>query len=148
MYTDEFIRDYDYMDFQKAFKAYFAELGIQVTNWDGLFRQMTDEGVPAIVRRDEQGKIIGFVQFSRIEMTCWFFEDRYGFVQEFWIAPEHRGQGHGTALLRQAEEWFEKQGVHKMILTTDTAEAFYLRHGYRRDEHVVAKNRSPVYVKG
>ena len=35
-----------------------------------------------------------------------------------------------------------------MILTTDTAEGFYIKHGYRRDEGIVAKNRCPVYVKG
>ena len=147
MYTDQFIRDYNHVDFQNAFRAYFTELGIQVTDWNGLFQQMTDEGVPAIVRKNEKGMVIGFIQFSRIEMTSWFFEERYGFIQEFWIAPEFRGRGHGTSLLKQAEGWFEKQGVRKMILTTDTAEAFYVRRGYRRANGVAAKNRSPVYVK-
>ena len=110
MYTDQFIRDYNHVDFQNAFRAYFTELGIQVTDWNGLFQQMTDEGVLAIVRKNEQGTVIGFIQFSRIEMTSWFFEERYGFIQEFWIAPEYRGQGQGTSLLKQAEGWFEKQG--------------------------------------
>ena len=148
MYTNQLIRDYNDADFQEAFKAYFAELGVQVTNWEGLFEQMTDEGVPAIVRRDEQGAMVGFIQFGRIDMTSWFFEDRYGFIREFWVAPECRGKGQGSALLEQAEAFFRKQGVVKMILTTETAAEFYLKRGYRRDEAVVAKNRNPVYVKG
>ena len=148
MYTDQFIRDYNHVNFQNAFRAYFTELGIQVTDWNGLFQQMTDEGVPAIVRKNEQGTVIGFIQFSRIEMTSWFFEDRYGFIQEFWVAPEQRNCGIGSELLAQAEAFFSRQGIHKMILTSDTAEGFYRKHGYRRDEGIVAKNRALVFVKG
>lgn len=147
MYTDKIIRDYDDQAFQRAFRAYFAEMGIQVSNWEGLFVQMTDEGDPTMLRVDESGAVMGFIQLSRIEMTSWFFEDRYGFIREFWVAPEHRNQGHGAALLAQAEAFFAKQGVTKMILTTDTAGPFYIKHGYRRDDGIVAKNHAPVYVK-
>lgn len=146
-YKDQIIRDYSGQAFQAAFRAYFDEMGGQVSNWDGLFAQMTDEGEPTVIRMDENGRVIGFIQFCRIEMTCWFFEDRCGFIREFWIAPEHRGRGHGTALLAQAEGWFRRQGIARMLLTTDTAEGFYMLHGYHRDESMVAKNRSPVYVK-
>lgn len=146
-YTDQLIRTYDSKPFQEAFRAYFAELGVQVTNWDGLFAQMTDDGDPTLLRTDDAGQVIGFIQFTTIHMTSWFFEARPGFVREFWVAPAHRGQGHGTALLAQAEQWFRQQGLGPMILTTDTAEAFYLHRGYRREKDVVARNRAPVYVK-
>lgn len=146
-YTDKLIRDYDDQAFQTAFRAYFTEMGIQVSNWKGLFAGMTDEGDPTILRMDESGRVIGFIQFSRIEMTSWFFEDRYGFIREFWVAPEQRSQGHGSALLEQAEAFFARQGIHKMILTSDTAERFYLKHGYRKEDGIAAKNRAPVYVK-
>jgi len=146
-YTDKLIRTYDSLAFQEAFRAYFAELGVHVTNWDGLFAQMTDDGDPTILRTDDAGKVIGFIQFATICMTSSFFEARPGFVKEFWVSPAHRGQGHGTALLAQAEEWFRRQGLGPMMLTTDTAEAFYLHRGYRRERDVVARNRAPVYVK-
>ena len=100
-----------------------------------------------ILREDESGQVIGFIMFSRIEMTSWFFEDRYGFIQEFWVAPEYRNRGIGAELLAQAEAFFARQGIHKIILTSDTAEKFYLKHSYRRDEGIVAKNKAPVYVK-
>ncbi len=146
-YTDQLIRSYDNKAFQEAFRAYFAELGVQVTNWDGLFAQMTDDGDPTLLRVDETGGVIGFIQFARISMTSSFFEARLGFVKEFWVSPAHRGQGHGTVLLAQAEQWFRHQGLSPMILTTDTAEAFYLHRGYRRERDIVARNRAPVYVK-
>ena len=106
MYTEKTIHDYSDQAFQTAYRAYFAEMGMQVSNWEGMFTQMTDEGEPTIIRMDENGRVIGFIQFCRVEMTCWFFEDRYGFIREFWVAPEYRSQGYGTALLEQAEAWF------------------------------------------
>ena len=144
---DKLIREYNDQAFQTAFRAYFMEMGIQVSNWEGLFAQMTDEGDPTILRMDESGQVIGFIMFSRIEMTSWFFEDRYGFIREFWVAPEQRNKGIGAELLAQAEAFFARQGIHKMILTSDTAERFYLKHGYRREDGMVAKNKTPVYVK-
>ena len=98
---DKLIRKYDGQTFQTAFRAYIMEMGIQVSNWEGLFTQMT-------------------------ERNC----------------------GIGSELLAQAEAFFSRQGIHKMILTSDTAEGFYRKHGYRRDEGIVAKNRAPVFVKG
>lgn len=145
---DKLIRKYDGQTFQTAFRAYIMEMGIQVNNWEGLFTQMTDEGVATILREDENEQVVGFIMVSRIEMTSWFFEDRYGFIQEFWVAPEQRNCGIGSELLAQAEAFFARQGIHKMILTSDTAEGFYRKHGYRRDEGIVAKNRAPVLVKG
>lgn len=145
---DKMIREYNDQAFQAAFRAYFAEMGIQVSNWEGLFAQMTDEGDTTILRMDESGQVIGFIMFSRIEMTSWFFEDRYGFIREFWVAPEQRNKGIGAELLAQAETFFARQGIHKMILTSDTAERFYLKHGFRKEEGMVAKNKAPVYVKG
>ncbi len=144
---DKLIREYNDQAFQTAIRAYFVEMGIQVSNWEGLFAGMTDEGVATILREDESGQVVGFIMFSRIEMTSWFFEDQYGFIQEFWVTPEQRNRGIGDELLAQAEAFFARQGIHKMILTSDTAERFYLKHGYRKDEGIVAKNKAPVYVK-
>jgi len=144
---DKLIREYNDQAFQTAFRSYFMEMDIRVSNWEGLFAEMTDEGVATILREDEKGQVVGFIMFSRIEMTSWFFEDRYGFIQEFWVAPEYRNRGIGAELLAQTEAFFARQGIHKMILTSDTAERFYLKYGYRKDEGMVAKNKAPVYVK-
>lgn len=147
MYVNELTRDYQSPAFQQAFRSYADEMGIRVSNWEGLFSGMTDEGLPTLIRKDAAGQVIGFVQFSRLIMTSWFFEDRYGFIQEFWVHPGHRGRGHGADLLAQAEQHFRRQGICKMILTTDSAEGFYLKQGYRRDADMAAKNRSHVFVK-
>lgn len=146
-YTDQWTRSYEDERFQKAFQRYFHELGVQVTNWEGLFAQMADDDEPMIVRTDAHGSVIGFILFSTFSMSSPFFQEQCGFVQEFWVAPEMRGQGHGSALLETVERWFQEQGVFRWMLTTDTAASFYLHRGYRMARNMVAKNQAPVYTK-
>lgn len=146
-YQDTLTRRYDDPAFQTAFRAYFAEMGCQVSNWDGLFQGMEERGDRTWIRRDAQGQVIGFIMFCMTTMQSWFFEARYGFVTEFWVAPEHRGRGHGTALLQRAEASFMQEGCRQFLLTSDTAAEFYEARGYVRTEDFRAKNQSPVFLK-
>lgn len=144
---DALIFSYNDDAFQAAFRAYFAELGCQVSNWDGLFAEMNNAAEPTYIRRDEAGRVVGFIMFAPMDMKSWFFETRVGFIREFWVAPERRNQGLGGELLAQAEAWLTGKGIRRAILTTDTAPAFYVRHGYRRDESIRAKNNDAVFIK-
>ncbi len=133
--------------FQTAFRAYFGELGCRVTHWDGLFAEMDESADPTWTRRDENGRVIAFIQFTMMDMTSWFFTAKYGFIREFWVAPEYRRQGHGDALLRLAEESITRQGATQAILTTDTAPDFYRKRGYVRNSNFAAKNGDGVFIK-
>ena len=146
--SDVLISDFSEPLFQTAFQTYFSELGITVRDWDGLFREMNDEGDnQAFVRTADDGSIIGFIQFKPIKFTSWFFEETCGFIREFWISNANRNAGHGSALLRLAESYFKEHGMYTSILTTDTAEHFYLKHGYRKAAGCKAKNEDEVFVK-
>ena len=101
----------------------------------------------AYVRIAENNNIVGFIQFKPITLSNWFFEEKLGFIREFWIAPQHRSQGHGAELLRIAEEFFGQNDIRKAILTTDTAERFYEKNGYRKDNAFTAANQDEVFVK-
>ncbi len=133
--------------YQEAFRAYFGELGCHVTNWEGLFAEMDESADLSWTRRDETGRVIGFIQFSLMDMTSWFFRAKYGFIREFWVAPEHRRQGHGDALLRMAEDSIAQRGVLQAILTTQTAAEFYRKRGYVYNPNFVAKNGDEVFIK-
>ena len=134
--------------FQTAFQAYFKELGIRVSNWDGLFREMNEEGNNlAYLFPDENGGILGFLQFQMTGFSNWFFEEPFGFIREFWVAPGYRRQGHGRVLLRMAEDYFAAHGAYRSILTADDAVGFYLVNGYERTPEVRAKNNMEVLVK-
>ena len=145
---DILINDFNNSDFQNMFKAYFGELGVNVTNWKRLFKAMTDENRNfAYLRYDEKESPIGFIQFTIITLSSGFFESKMGFIREFWVSGECRNLGHGSELLRLAEEHFLSKGVRKSILTTNTAERFYIRHGYVKDADITAKNGYSVFVK-
>ena len=147
-FSDVLISDFSDPLFQTAFQAYFSELGIGVKDWDGLFREMNTEGDNrAFVRSDGDGRIIGFIQVKPIRFSSWFFEEICGFIREFWVSNADRNAGHGAALLRLAENWFREQGICTSILTTETAEDFYRKHGYRKAPGCKAKNNDAVMVK-
>ena len=172
-YTDRLINTYDDPAFQTAFRRYVGELGVKVTNWAGLFAGMgekcreytwthrdetgrvtsftawmnEDDQDHSWVRKDENGEAIGFIQFTTMDMGSWFFRARCGFIREFWIREELRRQGHGSALLRQAEDWLREQGCLCVLLTTDTAPGFYEKQGYTRQTGIEARNKDAVFTK-
>lgn len=148
-YTDTLMTDFSDAALQHAFRTYFGELGVNVTNWDGLFAEMSAGEDEVLVRRDESGAVVGFILFVASAVTAWrgFFQTRVGCIEEFWIAGAYRGQGHGRALLRLAEEHLVRQGCAYAILTTDTAPAFYEKNGYALQAGIQAKNGAPVYLK-
>lgn len=145
---DILISDFTDPKFKDAFKIYFDELGILLKDWEELFKEMNEGGKNrAWLRLDEANNAIGFIQFIPIVFNSWFFEEKRGFIREFWIRKEFRGKGHGTALLFLAEQHFLEQGIRSFILTTDTAPEFYRTHGYEKDDTITAKNQDEVFVK-
>ena len=149
--SDKLITDFTDPVFQAAFKQYFAELGINVKDWDGLFHEMNagdgDEKNAAYVRTGLDGGVTGFIQFVPMQFTSWFFEETLGFIREFWVAEPFRDRGHGTGLLTLAENHLLEHGICTAILTTDTAQRFYERRGYSRAHGCRAKNKDEVFVK-
>lgn len=150
-YVDTLISDFSDPGFQTAFRQYFAELGLTVEDWDGLFREMdrgeAGERNAAYLRTAAEGGVTGFLQFCPIRFTSWFFEETCGFIREFWVAQAYRNQGHGSELIALAERYFLEHGIYTSILTTDTAGRFYERRGYEKAAGCGAKNKDEVFVK-
>lgn len=145
---DDLIMDFTDPAFKNAFMQYFKELNIKVSDWNALFKEMNDEGCnAAYVRSTSDGETVGFIQFKPDKFSSSFFEETYGFIREFWVAEKYRNTGHGSALLNLAEKYFRGTGIYSVILTTDTAEPFYLKHGYVKTPGCSAKNKDDVFVK-
>ena len=144
-----FIEDHYDPLFQELFKKYFNELGIKVENWDGIFEEMNDcvkkYNLLTLIISYEM-KVIGFLQFQKDELSNWFFNESIGFIREFYIDIKYRGKGYGTKLLALALGWFKNEGILKVLLTSDTADQFYLKHGFKKDKAYNAKNQLPIFV--
>src|SRR4051812_14865939 len=54
-----------------------------------------------------------------------------GLLRSLAVQQGNRGAGHGTALVRYAEDHARAYGVRDLFLLTTTAEAFFARLGYR-----------------
>ena len=122
-----FISDFTDIRFRTAFQFYFSELGIHVSDWEGLFREMNEDKHNqnfAFLMTDDGGNTAGFLQFQMNEFSSWFFREPFGFIRELWIHPSRRGQGLGTALLHTAERYFAANGAYRSVLTADDAEGF------------------------
>ena len=132
---------------RRAFMDYFAELGVTVRRWDALFDELDRADNTILVRRDDAGTIVGFALLTCREMSGGFYAASVGSVDELYVAPDHRGQGHGRGLLAAAENHLRRLGCGFVLLTSDTAGDFYRRCGYRREPRIHAKNSDPVFVK-
>jgi ribosomal protein S18 acetylase RimI-like enzyme len=66
------------------------------------------------------------------------FGGRHAFLDEFYLRPEFRGQGHGQAALRQAEEICREEKIGVLRLEVDVAnvrgQRLYLRAGFTLHE--------------
>ena len=144
---DLFITDFDNLVFQRAFKTYFAELGVNVSCWGDLWEEMNRGNNVAFLKVDENQNAVGLIQCQIIESKSWFFKEHYGFIREFWVRKDCRNMGYGTQLLALAEQYFLDNEVVQSILTTDSAEKFYLKHGYKKRTDIAAKNNDAVFVK-
>ena len=146
---DLLITDFSEPLFQAMFKKYFAELGINVKDWDGLWAKMNAPGETnlAYIRLCEN-EPIGFIQFTNIMLEDRFFKEKLGFIREFWVDEKFRKHGHGIELLSLAEKYFSDNGIHRVVLTAEKNEQhFYLKRGYRICEDMEAKNGMAVSVK-
>lgn len=90
---------------------------------------------------------IGFIQFKDISLCNSFFNEKYGFIREFWIDKTYRNNGYGTVLLKACEKFFLSNGVYQTILTTNTASSFYIKNGYVKNVSISAKNNDCVFTK-
>ena len=129
---DVFVEDFESEPFTAAFRAYFGEIGTSARNWKMLFRQMNAERdtTRAIMRLDGN-TVIGFVMFCRMELSCAFFSETFGYIRELWVDVPYRRAGHGRHLLAVAEEYLAEQGIPQIALcSTPGSETFYQKQGY------------------
>ena len=153
-YTIHYTTDFTDAAFQRSFRTYFGELGCRVTNWEGLFAAMGETGREYTwTHRDDTGRVSRFVSGISAEERDHAFllrdetGEEAGFIREFWLRSDLRRQGHGTRLLRKAEDWLRQQGCLCVLLTTVTAPEFYRKNGYTQQNGIEARNTEPVFAK-
>jgi len=93
-----------------------------------------DSPISLLVARDHGG-IIGAIGLERYGST--------GLLRSLVVRPEQRGQGLGLRLVRALEDLAHTAGISELVLLTETADAFFARHGYRG----IARHEAPAEVQ-
>lgn len=144
-----FISNFKNEKFISAFKTALQEFSVDSSKLESYIEEFNAAGnIFAYVLVNEKGESIGMIQFQKTELSNDYIKEEYGFIREFWIAPDYRKQGYGTMLLKEAENYFSKSGIDCAILfSRPEAEVFYQKQGYSKKTNTIAFNGMAVYEK-
>lgn len=77
--------------------------------------------------------LVGFLWIVACENS--WTNERYGYVNNVYVAPDLRGQSLGAELMRHSDDFFRGRGIHRLRLTVtaanEAATALYHANGYR-----------------
>ncbi len=95
----------------------------------------------AFVWDDGSGRLGGFVEASLRRYAEGCVTSPVGFLEAWWVAPEHRMRGIGRALAGAAEAWAAENGCVEMgsdaVLGNDLARAAHAALGFIEEERLV-----------
>ncbi len=94
--------------------------------------------------------IIGFL-YGKIDQA----EDKgykrigHGYIMEFYVLPEHRRKGYGSAMLSYLEHFYSEHRVRNLYLTADpvTGKPFWEAMGYTATGKISPDNGQEIYEK-
>ncbi|MCB5425680.1 GNAT family N-acetyltransferase [Altererythrobacter sp. CC-YST694] len=118
-----------------AYRQFYEQPADLAGAWRFLSERMS-RGESTIFLAELDGKAAGFTQlypsFTSAGMARIFI------LNDLFVAPEARGQGVATGLLRRAAEFARAEGAVRLVLSTATdnftAQAVYEREGWKRDD--------------
>ena len=111
----------------KVFNFHHADTEARASAW-------LRDGCYSVLLAREGGVPIGFL--ALYQSYALYTEGIYGTIPEFYVRPNHRSKGVGTALLKLARRLGQSRGWRRLEVTTpplpqfDRTLAFYQREGF------------------
>ena len=84
---------------------------------DGFFKGSLGEPQAVLVAVDDP-RIIGLVELSIRPYAEGCRTDRVGYLEGWYVDPEHRGKGIGRALVKASEDWARSRGCTEFASDT------------------------------
>jgi len=92
--------------------------------WDNDFPMwLEDETSRLYVAEADDGTVVGFAGARRWGPPPIYAESSEVFLDELFVAPDHRRQGYGTQLVRAVRAWADRIGAHRIRLRVLTSNA-------------------------
>lgn len=107
--------------------------------------QGTDGSLPATLILCEDERLAGSV--SVVRGDCEARRDLGPWLASLYVLPEHRGRGHGSRLIEAAVELAKRNEIASLYVFTESAEKFFLRHGFVRFEDAVSNDRAVTILR-
>ena len=96
--------------------------------FDLTYPQLLTERNACLLRAADGEQCIGYLLGFR--QLTFYANGPVGWVEEVLVRSEHRGAGHGRALMSAFERWAAGQGCALVALATRRAAPFYRALGY------------------
>ena len=139
---DIYVEDFESELFTEAFKKYHGEVSTSPWNWELLFQQMNSEkDITKAIMRLDGNTVVGFIMFCEVELKCIFFSEKFGYIRELWVDAAYRNTGHGSQLMRLAENYFSDRMVSQTaLMTSPKVKGFYQKLGYSASEAIFSED--------
>jgi aminoglycoside 6'-N-acetyltransferase I len=85
---------------------------------EGTRKSGLDAQAVLVVERDD-GRLGGFLEVTLHQTAEGCQTTPVGFLEGWWMDPDLRRKGHGSRMVRLAEEWAAAQGCREMASDTD-----------------------------
>ncbi len=99
-------------------------------------------GAGVLVLERPDGGLMGFIELSIRRYAEGCTSDNVGYIEEWYVDPDARGNGYGGALVAAGEDWARARGCSEMASDTTIANDASIRAhgalGYREVERLVA----------
>jgi ribosomal protein S18 acetylase RimI-like enzyme len=122
-----------------------ADVANIIALWErcGLTRPWNDPATDiALARRDQHATVLVARDGGEIVGSVMVGHDGHrGWVYYVAVDPDHRGSGHGRAIMAAAEDWLRARGIPKLQLlvrrSNTKVQAFYETLDYAVQESIV-----------
>lgn len=119
--------------------GYEASPALMLEKLEALHSSPTDSAFVAVTPH----ALVGCISLHALPL--FHAQGCLGRITSMVVDERYRGHGIGTALITQAERWFDSLGCTKLEVTSadarSSAHRFYERHGFARDGQRLAKKR-------
>jgi GNAT superfamily N-acetyltransferase len=92
--------------------------------WENDFPMWLEDDTSRLyVAEAEDGSVVGFAGARRWGPPPIYAESSEVFLDELFVAPDHRREGYGTQLVRAVRTWADRIGAHRIRLRVLTSNA-------------------------
>lgn len=108
--------------------------------WGGNKAVLKEEAKLILERRnekcffllDEENAAVGFIEGTLYNSV----DQKYGYVEGWYVIPQFQNKGHGTRLMDQLEQWFLHNSIKLSLSDTDPnnypiSEVAHYKNGYK-----------------